>query len=151
MEVVDHLGFEDQSVMMGDPTAPVFNPKSKDAPYLEYDFYSFNYGSVDVYTYVLPVFPLSNNRDFGFHESSSEGAKYAVSIDGGPIAMPVSSAPEYSQKWSENVLRNCAVNKSTLHINKPGKHTVRITVADPGMVIQKIVIDFGGMKRSYLG
>lgn len=151
MQLIPHLGFEDQSVMLGDPTAGVVNPKSSEAPYLEYNFYSFNDGSVDVYTYVLPVFPLSNNRDFGFHESATEGATYAVSIDDGPIAVPLSSAPEYSQKWSENVLRNCAVNKSTLHINKPGKHTVRIKVADPGMVIQKIVIDFGGMKRSYLG
>ena len=151
MQRVAHLGFEDQSVMLGDPTAAVVNPKSSNAPYVEYDFYSFNYGSVDVYTYVLPVFPLSSNRDFGFHESATEGAKYAVSIGDGPIAAPTASGPEYSQKWSENVLRNCAVNKSVLHIDKPGKHTLRIKVADPGMVIQKIVLDFGGMKRSYLG
>lgn len=151
MQVIDHLGFEDQSVMLGDPTAKVINPKRRDAPYLEYDFYSFNYGSVDVYTYVLPVFPLTNNRDFGFHESSNAGAKYAISIGEGPIATPTASSPEYSYEWSENVLRNCAINKSVLHINKPGKHTLRIKVADPGMVIQKIVLDFGGMKRSYLG
>ncbi len=151
MQLVDHLGFEDRSVMLGDPTAGVINPKRSDAPYVEYDFYCFNYGSVDVYTYALPVFPLTSNRDFGFHESSTTGAKYAVSIGEGPIATPTASAPEYSQEWSENVLRNCAINKSVLHINKPGKHTLRIKVADPGMVIQKIVLDFGGMKRSYLG
>ena len=51
----------------------------------------------------------------------------------------------------ESVLRNCAVNKSTLHIDKPGRHTLRIRVGDPGIVLQKIVLDFGGMKRSYLG
>ena len=49
------------------------------------------------------------------------------------------------------VLRNGAVNKSTLHIDKPGRHTLRIRVGDPGIVLQKIVLDFGGMKRSYLG
>src|SRR5690606_24529749 len=97
------------------------------------------------------VFPLTSDRDLGFHESSNADTKYVVCIDEGPIAVPSSSAPEYSQKWSENVLRNCAVNKSTLHIDKPGKHTLKIKIGDPGMVIQKIVIDFGGMKRSYLG
>ena len=50
-----------------------------------------------------------------------------------------------------SVLRNCAVNKSTLHIDKRGRHTLRIRVGDPGIVLQKIVLDFGGMKRSYLG
>lgn len=27
----------------------------------------------------------------------------------------------------------------------------KVICADPGMIVQKIVIDFGGMKRSYLG
>lgn len=151
MQMIDHLGFEDRSVMIGDPTAPVINPKRNDAPYVAYDFYTFNYGSVDVYTYLLPVFPLTNDRDMGFHESSNQQTKYAVCIDDGAIATPSSSSPEYSQTWSENVLRNAAINKSVLHIDKPGWHTLKIKVGDPGMVIQKVVIDFGGMKRSYLG
>lgn len=36
-------------------------------------------------------------------------------------------------------------------IDVSGRHTLRIRTGDPGMVIQKIVLDFGGMKRSYLG
>ena len=51
---------------------------------------------------------------------------------------------EYSQVWFESVLRNCAVNKSTLHIDKPGRHTLRIRVGDPGIVLQKIVLDTEG-------
>lgn len=151
IQVIDNLGYEDKSVVLGDPTAPMQNPKSSTAPSIEYDFYSFNYGRVDVYTYVLPVFPLTSNRDFGFHESSNEQTKYAVFIDSCSIATPSSSAPEYSHTWSENVIRNAAINKSTLYIDKQGKHTLKIRAGDPGMVIQKIVIDFGGMKKSYLG
>jgi S-adenosylmethionine synthetase len=65
--------------------------------------------------------------------------------------LPSSSAPEYTQTWYENVLRNAAINKSTFYIDKPGKHTLHIKCGDPGMVIQKIVLDFGGMKKSYTG
>ena len=32
-----------------------------------------------------------------------------------------------------------------------GSGELRIRVGDPGIVLQKIVLDFGGMKRSYLG
>ena len=108
-------------------------------------------GSVDVYTYVLPTFPLHADRDFRIGENTNTDTKYSVQIDDGALATPSSSHVEYSQVWFESVLRNCAVNKSTLHIDKPGRHTLRIRVGDPGIVLQKIVLDFGGMKRSYLG
>ncbi len=100
---------------------------------------------------MLPTFPLHADRDFRIGENTNTDTKYSVQIDDGALATPSSSHVEYSQVWFESVLRNCAVNKSTLHIDKPGRHTLRIRVGDPGIVLQKIVLDFGGMKRSYLG
>lgn len=151
MQIIENLGVENRSVMIGDPTGKVLNPRNHNNPGVEYDFYTFHHGPVDVYTYVLPVFPLSSDRDFNFHEQNSTQTRYAVCIDDGPVALPSSSAPEYTQTWYENVLRNAAVNKSTFYIDKPGKHTLHIKCGDPGMVIQKIVLDFGGMKKSYTG
>ena len=151
MQIIENLGVENRSVMIGDPTGKVLNPRNHNNPGVEYDFYTFHHGPVDVYTYVLPVFPLSSDRDFNFHEQNSTQTRYAVCIDDGPVALPSSSAPEYTQTRYENVLRNAAVNKSTFYIDKPGKHTLHIKCGDPGMVIQKIVLDFGGMKKSYTG
>ncbi|SFB90554.1 Glycosyl hydrolase family 115 [Parapedobacter composti] len=151
MYLIDNLGVEDRCVMIGDPVAKVRNPRDDQSPGVAYDFYTFHHGPVDVYTYVLPVFPLNSDRDFGFHEQHTSQTRYAVCIDDGPVALPSSSAPEYTQTWADNVLRNAAVNKSTLYIDKPGKHTLHIKCGDPGMVIQKIVLDFGGLKKSYLG
>lgn len=64
---------------------------------------------------------------------------------------PSTSSIEYAQIWYESVLRNCRVNKTTLHIGKPGRHTLKILCGDAGTVLQKIVLDFGGMQRSYQG
>lgn len=148
---VEDLGIEGPALQLGDPTAPLQIFRSRDVPCTEYDFYAFDAGSVDVYTYVLPTFPLHADRDFRIGENTNTDTKYSVQIDDGALATPSSSHVEYSQVWFESVLRNCAVNKSTLHIDKPGRHTLRIRVGDPGIVLQKIVLDFGGMKRSYLG
>ena len=150
MTLIENLGYEKEAVMMGHPLSSVQRTGGRNTPRLEYDFYSFSSGSVDVYTYMLPTFPLSADRPFA-HETSSTETKYGVAIDEGPVMNPTTSSFEYAQAWYENVLKNCAVKKTTLHIDRPGRHTVKIICGDPGVVIQKIVLDFGGMKRSYAG
>lgn len=148
---VPGLGPDGDALQLGDPAAPLQNYRDENTPSAEYDFYCFDVGPVDVYTYALPLFPLHADRDFKLPENTNTDTKYSIQIDGGAIATPTSSHTEYTQVWYESVLRNSVVNKSVLHVDAPGRHTLRIRTGDPGMVIQKIVIDFGGMKRSYLG
>lgn len=51
-------------------------------------------------------------------------------------------------RWQvEHIIRS-----GTRHtITEPGIHTLRYRVLNPGIVLQKIVIDTGGLKPSYLG
>lgn len=125
MTLIENLGYEKEAVMMGHPLSSVQRTGGRNTPRLEYDFYSFSSGSVDVYTYMLPTFPLSADRPFA-HETSSTETKYGVAIDEGPVMNPTTSSFEYAQAWYENVLKNCAVKKTTLHIDRPGRHTVKI-------------------------
>jgi hypothetical protein len=47
---------------------------------------------------------------------------------------------------------NNIIIKTTEHqISKQGKHTVKYWMISPAVVLQKIVLDFGGLKPSYLG
>lgn len=151
MNILPGLGFEGNSLQIGDPTAPLQMYRAGDVPRVEYDFYTFNAGIYDVYTYVLPTYPLHSERDYKLPEHTNSDTKYSVRIDDGSISTPSTSAIEYSQIWYDSVLKNCRVNKSTLYVKKPGRHTLQIRCGDPGVVIQKIVIDLGGLKRSYLG
>ena len=130
---------------------PKQNTRGRNCPLVEYDFYTFEQGSVDVYTYVLPTFVLNADRGYAGHEATNLETQYGVCIDEVPVMNPSTSSIEYAQIWYESVLMNCRVNKTTLHIGKPGKHTLKILCGDAGTVLQKVVIDFGGMKRSYLG
>lgn len=151
MIIIPNLGCENTAVQLGNPIAPAQRTAGRNTPRLEYDFYTFEQGSIDVYTYVLPTFPISKDRGYAGHEATNVETKYGVCIDEGPVMTPSTSSFEYAQIWYESVLKNCRINKTTLHIDKPGKHTVKIICGDAGTVLQKVVLDFGGMKRSYMG
>ena len=151
MRHIPNLGIHNTAVQLGDPTAPQQRTAGRNTPRLEYDFYTFEQGSVDVYTYVLPTFVTSDDRGYAGHEATNIETKYGVCIDEGPVMNPSTSSFEYAQIWYESVLKNCRINKTTLHIDKPGRHTVKIICGDAGTVLQKIVLDFGGLKRSYYG
>ena len=154
MTIIENLGVENRSVQMGNPLAKEQNLYER-GPCLEYDFYTFSEGSVDVYTYTLPTFLLYNKEEFGNeyagHDATNEELRYGVSIDDIFMAQPTISSHEYSQSWSENVLKNCSIKKTTMKVAGPGRHTLKIHCGDAGVVLQKIVLDFGGMKRSFVG
>ncbi|AYD49386.1 hypothetical protein D6B99_09275 [Arachidicoccus soli] len=136
VQVVKQLGYNGNSLQLGDVTDHAWNSSST-----EYDFYTTDAGSVTVYTYALPVF--ARNKE---HET-----RYGIKIDDSYTHWATTASDEYSFSWKSNVIRNAAINTTTFSIDKPGKHILKLIAGDPGMVIQKIVIDFGGMKRSYLG
>lgn len=139
---VKGLGYENDCVQLGEATAPSQNMWfTNDTPKAEYDFYTFNAGNATIYTYALPLFPIDSKHD----------TRYGIMIDDGMVQWMTTNSKEYSSQWRLNVFRNSAISVITANIDKPGRHTLKLICADPGMIIQKVVIDFGGMKRSYLG
>jgi hypothetical protein len=113
----------------------------KDAAYVEYDFYCFNTGWVDIYSYSLPTFPLNSQRH----------CLYGISVDDAPPLIIDFETKLRSEAWKRNVQRNQSVDKTKHFIKNKGKHTLKIWMIDTGVFIDKIVIDFGGLKKSYMG
>ena len=51
----------------------------------------------------------------------------------------------------QNVQRNQSVDKTRHFIKNAGQHTLKLWMIDTGVFIDKIVMDFGGLKQSYMG
>jgi hypothetical protein len=82
--------------------------------------------------------------------------QYAISFDNEP-AQIITLVPEnYNAQnrntdWEKSVSDNARFSQSKHIISTPGYHTLKIFMVDPGVVLQKIIVNSGGLKPSYLG
>lgn len=108
--------------------------------YLEYDFITDKEGEATIHA------RFSSTLNFNDYK----GMRYAISIDGGEEQV-VNINGHYKGelgKWQADHV----ITTTTKHpIAKKEKHTLRIRPLDAALVLQKIMIDFGGLKPSYLG
>jgi len=112
------------------------------SPKLEYDVYVYDTGNVKLQTYFSPT--------LNFH--SADGLKYAVAFDNElPQVIVINKEDNNVRTWENWVANNIIIKTSTHNINTPGKHVLKCWMPDPGVVLQKLVVDFGGVKPSYLG
>jgi len=61
------------------------------------------------------------------------------------------NAQNRNTDWERSVSDNARFSLTKHNISSPGYHTLKIWMIDPGVVIQKIILDTGGVKPSYLG
>lgn len=118
------------------------SPLSLTSPHLEYEVYTTSKDSIRLFTYFSPTLNFQH---------SPEGLRFAVSIDG-ETAQIVSLNKEDNGDIMNNWVGNNVIIKTTKHfIAQPGKHTIKYWMIDPGIVLQKLIVDLGGLKPSYLG
>jgi hypothetical protein len=76
---------------------------------------------------------------------------YAVSIDDGQPQVVNINADRSQAAWSRDVSDNIKKLTTIVHISTKGRHVLKYWMVDPGVVLQKLVINAGGEKPSYLG
>ena len=147
------IGIEGGALLLGEPDGTLYDYRMPDkCPVAEYDFWCEGVGSVDVYVYLVPQFPLYKEMDFKIYNGSNTGIRYGVMIDDlAPRMEPEMNIVEFGENHKIPILHECFINKGTLCIDKPGMHTLKLMCGTQGAMFQKIVIDFGGMKRSWNG
>ncbi len=116
---------------------------NKNTPHIEYEVYVYDTGTVKLQAYFSPT--------LNFH-NTAEGLRYAISIDEEtPQVISINKEDNKVRTWESWVANNIIIKPSTHTISGKGKHTIKYWMVDPGVVLQKLVLDFGGVKQSYLG
>lgn len=116
---------------------------SKTSPHVQYELYTYDSGNVRINTYFSPT--------LNFHNTET-GLQYAISIDDEePQIISINKEDNNVGIWNGWVGNNIIIKSSTHSITRSGKHIVKYWMISPAVAMQKIVLDFGGLKPSYLG
>ena len=115
------------------------------SPRLEYDMYLFS----DVPTAKATVYlGPSLNTD------PSRPLTYAIAFNDAEPQMvqfvPSTPLGTLPSNWDATV-SNAVWTNTTSHSFESGKNTLKLWAVEPGVVFQKIVVDLGGVRQSYLG
>lgn len=115
---------------------------SASGPHLEYEFTCTSTGPTKVNAYFSPTLNFYNDA----------GLRYAVSIDNEPPqVISINKDDANLRTWESWVANNIIIKTSLHNIKMPGKHILKYWMISPAVVLQKLVLDFGGVKQSYLG
>ena len=96
---------------------------------LTFAFDDYGKDSVEVEIRLLPSHPLDEKQ-----------LRFAISVDE-TVPQTVSYETKgRSEEWKENVLRNQAIRKVTLPINKQASHKLVITALDEGVVLDQVML-----------
>ncbi len=143
------LGRTDSGITTAPVTKAVEKPGS-DTPVLEYQFYLLNAPGEGKIETEIQLAPTLNFK-------GKDGLKFAISVDDGELqTINMHEGTEVQDwkypKWFNDAVSNKTIVKSSsLQVSKAGLHTLKIWMIDNGIVFERIIINNGGLKPSYLG
>jgi len=111
------------------------------SPCLEYRLYILHPGPAEVEAILAPTLNFVPGR----------GLRIAISFDDQPPRTIDALAQNGKQDWEQSVEDNVRIVKSTYNIEGIGYHTLKFWMVDPGVVLEKLAINLGGVEPSYLG
>jgi hypothetical protein len=108
---------------------------------LVYRMYLYEAGEFQIQVVLAPTLSFVPGR----------GLRFAISVDDGP-RMVVDGLEHNSQRdWEQAVSDGVRRAALPLTIASPGYHTLKIWAVDPGVVLERIVVNHGLLPPSYLG
>ena len=112
----------------------------KENPFLLYNFYTFESGEANI------EFKVSPTLDF----LDQGGLRFAYSLNGSEPEL-INIQKDTEDNWGTSVANNVTSIKKEIDIDNEGAQTLKIWAVDPGIVLQKIIIEMGEVADTYLG
>ena len=119
----------------------------KDSPCLEYKMFLFSAGKVEVESTVGATLNFIHGRPLRYAVSFDDEVPQVVTI----VPADYTAGANGNRDWAESVKNNCRHVTSTHTLATAGDHTLKIWMIDPAVAVEKIVVNTGGVKPSYLG
>jgi hypothetical protein len=144
-ETIEDLGRTGSSMGIFPVTAKSLVPPDK-GPCLEYEISLTTTGAVEVTSIVGPCLNFAPERPVRLGVSmDDEDVQVLTVVRKGYVA------GDGNRDWEESVKDAARKVKSKHNVSAAGKHMLRVWMVDPGVTLQKLVVDCGGLKPSYLG
>ena len=125
--------------------APAATP-GQDSPCLEYQMYLFSSGPVEVTAITAPTLNFIPDRPVRYAVSFDDETPQVITL------VPRGyKAQNGNRDWEKSVGDNAHTSRSKHALAKPGYHTLKVWMVDPAVVLQKLIVNLGGLKPSYLG
>jgi hypothetical protein len=119
------------------------------SPRLEYKTYFFTSGEATVYNVLAPNLAFMPGRNLRFAVSIDD--QTPAMVMGVPTTIVAAASPRNGNEWEKNVMDEARIVSAKVQIPSTGYHTLKVWMVDPGITLQKIFMDLGGLKPSYLG
>ncbi len=140
--LIEGLGYDWQVLQLGEATQQPADPTDVAGVTATFELPKMDVDTVRIHISTLPFFPLYEGR----------GTRFGVSVDGCEPYVLENNPVEFTQRWKDDVLRNGTVYVLDIPVNqKLKRHTLTLICGDPGVMVQKIVADWGGLKDTYVG
>lgn len=141
LRLINGIGYDWNALQMGEATEEETSANSPDAPRFTLHFEQEGCDSVEVMVYTLPFFPLYKGKSTAF----------GISVDNQEPQIRQNSTKEYSKPWKDQVLQNGALHRARFALGKGKRHTLSLIRQDGGVMIERVILNFGGLKPTYVG
>jgi hypothetical protein len=138
--VLRDLGRSGDSVkVFPDVAASVTSNLATNAPSLDYKVYFFSTGTFPVTIERLPTLDAAG------------ATRVAIALDDGEPQIVAGANATQTTAWRKAIIEQVDKLTANIQVKTPGYHTLHVYKVDPAIVLDRLVIDTGGLLPSYLG
>ena len=145
--VLPHYGRTKSAIKLKDPLAEGLTTET--APALEYDFYTFtpttDAKGLNVTLILSPTLNVNPKVPLAYvaqvDDLPEQRRQYVID----------QKQPDFPVGWGTAVAQNAWYNTTNWGAVEPGKHTLKLWLVEANVVVQKVVVDLGGVRTSHNG